>query len=212
MKNSIHQLLILFSSLFVLTGCGEKEPKRLVGIYSMVEDPNKGDTIYSKIPGFSFVDQTGKEVTQKDFENKIYVADFFFSTCQGICPKMTNQLTRVQEAFKDEKKVKIISHTVDPKNDSVKALAAYGSTYKVNPEKWHLVTGNRDSIYSLGIEHYKLPVAEDAKADGGFLHSEFLVLVDKNKHIRGYYDGTVSAEVDRLIKDIKLLIEEDESK
>jgi protein SCO1/2 len=166
------------------------------------------DTIYHTIPPFTLVDQTGNKFTDKDLHGKIYVADFFFTTCPGICKDMAAQLIRVQEKFKTFQGFAIVSHTVDPKKDTLEALQDYARLVKADNKTWHLCTGNRDTIYALGVDQYKLPAQEDAKAPGGFLHSEYFVLVDKDKRIRGYYDGTKTTEVDKLIEDIKVLLAE----
>lgn len=163
------------------------------------------DTIYHSIAPFKFVDQNGDTVTEKKYEGRIYVADFFFTTCQSICPKMAVNLAVVQDKFKDNDSVQILSHTVNPQHDSASVLNSYAQLVHADPKKWTFVTGTKKSIYEMAINSYLLPAGEDAMAEGGFLHSEQLVLVDKEKHIRGIYDGTSLPEVNKLIDDIKLL-------
>lgn len=179
---------------------------------TVVDGKEKTDTIYHTIPAFKFVDQNGDTITDKNFADKIYVADFFFTTCLGICPKMMTQMARVNEAAKEREDFMIISHTVNPSHDSVEVLAEYAKTINADPKRWMLVTGNKKDIYDLGIDGYKLAVDEDPRAPGGFLHSELFVLVDKHKRVRGYYDGTDSVQVNKLISDIDILAAEHQSK
>ena len=171
----------------------------------LVDGKEKTDTIYHTIPSFKFVNQNGDTISEQDLDKKIFVADFFFTTCPTICPKMSGQMKRVQNAYKKRDDFLILSHSVNPEHDSVQALAEYAKLYGAIPGKWHLLTGKRNDIYTLGVEGYKLAVDEDPRAPGGFLHSEMFVLVDKEKVIRGYYDGTDSVQVDKLIEAIKLL-------
>ena len=189
--------------LFLITG---KNNFKHLEIYGPRDLNSKGDTVYHTIPDFSFINQEGKTITQKDFEGKIYIADFFFATCPTICPKMSTQLQRVQKEFAAQRELKIISHTVNPEKDSVQALAQYAKQFMVNPRKWNLVTGNKKEIYDLARDGYYITAL---KGDGGpddFIHSEKLVLVDKEKRIRGYYDGTNQASVDTLMDEIRVLL------
>lgn len=159
-----------------------------------------------KIRDFKLVNHLGDTITEKQFEGKIYVADFFFTTCPSICPKMSTQMTRVQEEFKDDDKIMMLSHTVFPETDSVPVLAAYADVYGVNPERWMLATGDKKEIYDLARKSYFAIVDEGGNGDeSDFIHTENFVLVDPNKRIRGYYDGTSPEDVDRLIKEIKIL-------
>jgi protein SCO1/2 len=158
-----------------------------------------------KIASFVLTDQDGKEVTEKDFDDKIYVADFFFVTCQSICPKMTKQMGRVQEEFLDDNDIKFISHSVTPELDTVEVLKLYAEKFGVVSGKWHLTTGTKKEIYDLARKSY---FAVTTEGDGGtddFIHTENFVLVDKNNRLRGFYDGTSSKEVDNLIRDIEIL-------
>lgn len=162
------------------------------------------------IPDFSLQNQEGKTITEKEFDNKVYVADFFFTTCSGICPKMTSNMAVIQDAFKDDDNVLLLSHSVTPETDSVSVLKEYAN-FKggVITNKWHLATGKRSEIYSLGRDSYF--IEEDLgelKTDDDFLHTENFVLIDKDKHIRGIYNGLNKTAVQQLIKDIKTLEEE----
>ena len=166
------------------------------------------DTIYHTVQPFAFVNQYHDTVSEKTIDNKIFVADFFFATCQSICPKMSSQLVHVQDAFKNDKDVLILSHTVNPSNDTVEVLNGYAQTYVAIKNKWHLLTGNKKAIYDMARYSYLVNALEDDGSAEGFLHSELFVLVDAQKRIRGMYDGTDSVAVVKLISDIKLLKQE----
>lgn len=161
---------------------------------------------FHKIPDFSLTNQLGETVSQNTFENKIYVTDFFFTSCPGICPKMTGNMEVIQEAFKDDDEVLLLSHSVMPTTDSVSVLNTYAKTYGVIENKWHLVTGDKKDIYSLGREQYFVEndLGEPKNIDD-FLHTENFLLIDKNKHIRGIYNGLNRASMAQLITDIKAL-------
>lgn len=165
----------------------------------------KADTVYHTISDFSLIDQKGRPVTQQNFKNRIYVANFFFTTCTTICPKMSEGLQDVAYAFKDDTLVRIISHTVNPEDDSVPALLAYSQRYRAKPDKWYFVTGDKEQLYKLAREDYYLPVAPGNGGKDDFIHSEKLILIDNQKRIRGIYDGTDAWEVARLKDEIKVL-------
>ena len=173
---------------------------------SIVDGKEKTDTVYHTIPPFRFIDQDGDSISEKNFEDKVFVANFFFTTCPSICPKMMSEMRRLHEATAKTDDLLIISHSVNPIHDSVPVLAEYAKLIHADSKKWMLVTGNKKDIYDMaGVDGYKLAVGEDASAPGGFFHSEMMILVDKNKRIRGYYDGTDSTQVNKLINDIKIL-------
>ncbi|APQ19020.1 SCO family protein [Maribacter hydrothermalis] len=164
---------------------------------------------FHKIPDFKLVDQLGDTLTQKSFENQIYITDFFFTTCPGICLKMTNNMTKVQEAFLDNPEVAILSHSVTPSIDSVSVLKTYAEKNGVVNSKWHLVTGDKTEIYNLGRNEYfvenDLGIPKDIN---DFLHTENFLLIDKNKHIRGIYNGLNRASIAQLITDAEALLKE----
>jgi protein SCO1/2 len=172
------------------------------------KESDKLDTFH-KIPSFSLTNQLGETVTAKTFEGKIYVADFFFTTCPGICPKMTANMKVLQDAFLKDEDILLLSHSVTPETDSVPILKHYAETKGVIDSKWHLVTGNRKEIYDLGRQSY---FAEEdlgeVKTEDDFLHTENFVLIDKNKHIRGIYNGLNKTAVQQLVVDVKTLQEE----
>ncbi len=159
-----------------------------------------------RIGSFNLVNQYGEDITEQDFENKIYVADFFFTTCPGICPTMTGQMVRVQEANKDMNDFRILSHTVQPEVDSPEVLLEYAELYQADPKIWQFATGDRMEIFNLARKSYFAAELEEGKEDE-MVHTENFVLVDKEKRIRGIYDGTSEDEVDQLIDDIELLRE-----
>ncbi|WP_405382257.1 SCO family protein [Maribacter sp. LLG6340-A2] len=172
--------------------------------------PNsKEEKQFHKIPDFKLVNQLGDTLTQKSFENKVYITDFFFTTCPGICLKMTNNMTKVQEAFLDNPEVAILSHSVTPSIDSVSVLKTYAEKNGVIDSKWHLVTGDKTEIYNLGRNEYfvenNLGIPKDIN---DFLHTENFLLIDKNKHIRGIYNGLNRASIAQLITDTEALLNE----
>lgn len=163
---------------------------------------------FHKIPNFSLTNQEGETITQKTFENKIYVTDFFFTTCPGICPMMTKNMTMVQEVFKNDDEILMLSHSVTPTKDSVPQLKKYAIEKNIG-KNWHLVTGDKKEIYDLGRKFYFVEENLGEPKDlNDFLHTENFILVDKNKHIRGIYNGLNKNSVKQLITDIKTLKKE----
>jgi protein SCO1 len=197
------------SAVFLLFACGKKEQVRtgLPIIGERLGIAATGDTIYPTIPNFAFVDQNRDTVRNADFEGKIYVSDFFFTHCPTICPKVTAQMLRVYERFKDSASVGLLSHSIDPKRDSVGRLRDYADKLGVKAPKWHFVTGERDSIYSVADDYFSIAKV-DPKSPGGFDHSGRLILVDKKRRVRSFCDGTDAEDVDRFMKDIDLLLKE----
>lgn len=163
---------------------------------------------YHTIADFSFTNQNGKTVTQKDYEGKIYVADFFFTTCTSICPKMTANLFDVQEAIKDNPKVMLLSHTVFPENDNVAVLKAYAKKYDIDDKKWNLVTGDKKEIYTMARKSYLAVKLGKPEELYDMVHTENLVLVDTKRRVRGFYDGTKKEDIQKLIEDIAFLSKE----
>ncbi len=161
------------------------------------------------IPAFSFVNQDGVAVTENNFRNKIYVADFFFTSCPGICKQLTNGLAKVQEAYKNDDEVMLLSHSVTPEKDSVSRLQQYAEAHQVRSNKWHLVTGDRKAIYTIARQSYFADEdLGEQKNEDDFLHTENVMLVDKKRRIRGVYKGTDAIEINNLINDIKRLEQE----
>jgi len=188
------------------------KPKKTLPIYnpSMVNPELVDSTIqyiskYHSIADFSFTNQNGKTITQKDYEGKIYVADFFFTTCGSICPKMTNNLVEVQKAFINNPKVMLLSHTVFPETDSVSVLKKYANKNGVIDSKWNLVTGDKKQIYSLARKSYLAVKLGKPEELYDMVHTENFVLVDSKRRVRGFYDGTNKEDIERLIEDITFL-------
>ena len=166
------------------------------------------DTVYHQIPYWSFLNQTGVGISSKDLNGKVHLVDFFFTNCPTICPKMTLNMKKIQDALKIEclNNVELLSFTVDPNRDSIERLNEYANSYKLDSVNWSLLTGDQNTIYELGVNGFLVPNQEDALAPGGFLHSEKLILIDKEQRIRGYYDGTDSTIVPIVVEHIKTLL------
>jgi protein SCO1 len=210
LKNSASAILILLSS------CGEK--KELV-VMPFINQPDftpewidKKSPEYKaihRVPAFSFLDQDSNLITEKTVTGKIYVADFFFTRCGSICPKMTKNMSALQEHFKNNTEVIFLSHSVLPEMDSVPVLKKYAEQHGIISGKWHLLTGNRDTIYRLARREY---FAGDTigyyQAANDFLHTENFILLDRERRIRGVYNGTLEIEIDRLKEDIISLLKE----
>lgn len=166
-----------------------------------------------KIGPFSFKDQNGKTITQADVDGKIYVAEYFFTTCGSICPIMNKQMQRVQKAYMRESDLKILSFTVNPEVDTVEQMKRYAVEHGANDDQWHFLTGSKDDLYSLARKSFFVlkPAEAENLGDAGsdFIHTNNFVLVDRERRIRGYYDGTSTAGVDSLIYDINRLLKED---
>jgi len=163
------------------------------------------DTAYHTIPPFKFLAHTGDSISNETFKDKIFVADFFLTNCPGICPKMSSQLRRVQAEFREDDDLCILSHTVDPERDDKETLATYARMFEADDEKWFFVTGEKPILYEQARKGYFITATEGDGGPEDFVHSEKLVLVDKNQIIRGYYDGTDSTDVNQLMIDIKIL-------
>ena len=159
---------------------------------------------YHKISDFSLTNQNGETVTQNKFDNKIYVADFFFTTCQSICPIMTKNMKEIQDKLIKDSEVLLLSHTVFPEIDSVEVLKKYAIENDVIDSKWDLVTGDKKQIYDLARKSY-LAAKDNSFGEYEMIHTENFVLIDKKKQIRGFYDGTNKEEIDKLYEDIKIL-------
>ncbi|GAB3969182.1 hypothetical protein GCM10028806_14800 [Spirosoma terrae] len=207
------QLLVCLIILATFSGCssadvklpylGEPEMARKVVDGKQVEEQ-----VYPTIPDFSFTNQYGETVTQKDVSGKIYVADFFFVTCPTICPIMKKNLLNVYKMYKDNPDIRILSHTIDPDHDTPAVLKQYAQDMGVTGKMWQFVTGDREKIYDIGENHYLVTAGKDSTAPGGYMHSGAFVLIDKEKHIRGMYDGTTVDGTQKLIRDINVLRKE----
>lgn len=168
-------------------------------------DPDTGDTTLHQIPDFAFYNQDSVLITNNTFQQQIYVADFFFTSCPTICPKVKKQMQRLYKKYQGNQQFSLVSYTIDPKRDTPTKLKTYAANLDVTSDKWHFLSGNQDSIYQLA-EGYLSIAKEDPNAPGGFDHSGWLLLIDENRHIRSFCDGTKEEAVDQFIKDIDWLL------
>lgn len=207
-KTKTNKAMLKYFSLLALTAiifaCSlNQEPQSLpiIGNRDVVD----GDTVYHTIPDFAFVDQDSNLVTNETFANKVYVADFFFTSCPTICPKTTKQMLRLYERYEHDDRVVLLAHTVDPVRDSVGKLKLYAENLGVESDKWHFVTGKKDELYEIADDYFSI-AKEDPSVPGGFDHSGRFILVDKNRHVRSFCDGTDPESVDQFMRDIDALL------
>jgi protein SCO1/2 len=184
---------------------------------SVIEKTENGksitDTVWKKLPDFSLTNQLGRQVGWDDLEGKVIVADFFFTRCPTICPQLTRNMKGMQDGISNAQRVgstqadfvHFLSFSVDPERDSVAALKAWADRFQIDPQNWWLLTGPKKEIYDLSIEHMKLGLVDGEGIDTSFFHTDFMVLIDKNRNIRGYYHGLDTTEIDRLSNDIVML-------
>jgi protein SCO1 len=165
-----------------------------------------GDTIRHEVPDFRFIDQDSQWITNETFADQIYVSDFFFTSCPSICPKVKKQMLRMYDVYKDDGRISFLSHSIDTKRDSVPRLKLYANNLGVNSNMWHFVTGDKDEIFSIANDYF-VAAMEDSGAPGGFDHSGRLILVDKDRHIRSFCEGTIEEEVTAFMKDIEKLLD-----
>lgn len=205
---------LLAACLLIFAACSDKREKRLpiLGQREPVEKIVDGqtviDTIYQTVPDFSFVNQDSVAITNKDFKGKIYVADFFFTSCTSICPIMHRNMLNIYEEFKSEKDVKLLSHTIDFKYDTPEKLKRYANKLGIHDDRWQFVRGSKDSIYNIAEKSYLVAVGEDSTSTDGYIHQGWFILVDKQKRLRGAYDGTKADQVALLMEDMKTLLKE----
>lgn len=202
---SIIIISVIYSILKVEKPLPIYQPNRVDA--SLVDSSIQHKKKYHTISDFKLINQNGDTITQNDYEDKIYVADFFFTTCQTICPIMTDQMHRIQEEIKNDDDILLLSHSVTPEIDSVAQLKRYALEKGVDDNKWNLVTGDRKQIYDLARKSY-LVVKVDNSEDYGMVHTENFALIDKDKQIRGLYNGISPLSVDSLLQDIKRLKKE----
>ncbi|MFV8365657.1 SCO family protein [Flavobacterium sp. XS1P27] len=208
-------VFIVLSAIILSLFYSALKPKKTLPIYNpadvnpeLVDSTVQYKSKYHTIADFSFTNQNGKTITQKDYEGKIYVADFFFTTCGSICPKMTTNLSDIQKAFATNPKVKLLSFTVFPETDSVPVLKAYAKKHQVDDTKWNLVTGDKKEIYTMARKSYLAVKLGKPDELYDMVHTENFVLVDTKKRVRGFYDGTNKEDIKRLIEDITFLSNE----
>lgn len=205
------RFLFFISILLLVAGCNQDNGLKVYGPKMPVVKHENGtttvDSVDYTIPPFQFVDQDSGIVNGATLQNKIFVADFFFTSCPSICPKMMAEMLKVNDKYKDNPEVVILSYSIDPVRDSVARLKAYEKKLGVSSNKWHFLTGNKDSIYALA-DKYLVSALEDPDAPGGYIHSGNFILIDKQRRIRGYYDGTSDDAVDKLQADMDILLKE----
>ncbi len=209
----MRKFILLISIIAVFIACnhvknklpiyGERHPETKV-----VNGQTVTDTVYKTIPPFKFINQYGDSISDKNLSGKIYVADFFFTSCPSICPVMQRNMLTVYKAFKDDHDFKILSFTIDPKYDSVPVLKKYAVKLGVSGNSWWFLQGKKDNTYSLAENNFLVAVKQDSTVKGGYTHQGYFVLVDKLKRVRGAYDGTNPDQVDQLISDVKTLQQE----
>lgn len=201
MRAGFIHLMIVF---FILLSCNRND--RSLPVLSK-EETEEGKTVYKSIPDFAFINQDSQLVTPATFEDKAYVADFFFTSCPTICPIMTQNMLELYRSFSDEPRLAFLSHTIDPARDTVGQLKHYATNLGVRDQRWHFVTGHKDSLYAIADDYFNI-VVEDPTLPDGFDHSGRFVLVDAQGYIRSYCNGTQSEEVAAFQKDIETLLHE----
>lgn len=194
-------LLVIPVCIIALASCGSPS-------LPVIGNPQLPADTAHRIAAFTFTDQDGNVITEQTYAGKIYVADFIFLSCPTICPAMNRQMLCVYKAYENDDRILFLSHSIDPARDSVNALRAYASRLGVASSKWHFVTGRADSIYALAKNSYFTETYPDTADPKSFIHSGGLLLIDKNRRIRGVYEGTDSSETTRLIGDIKILLKQ----
>ncbi len=213
MKNIKSQLLILAISIFFMACNTDKKlpiyGEREVAITKDKDGNQQIDTIYKTIPNFSFLNQDSIIITQDLFKGKIYVADFFFTSCTTICPTMHRNMKTVYEEFKSNPDVMFLSHTIDFKYDKPSVLKKYAEKLGIKDNRWQFAYGDKEQIYGLAEKNYLTVVEEDSTARDGFIHQGWFVLIDKQKRMRGAYDGTKMEQVEKLKQDISILMAEE---
>lgn len=204
MKKLIPVILFCITTISIISCENSSRKLPILGEREFIN----GDSVYHTIPDFSFTNQDNQTITHKSYEGKIYVADFFFTTCPTICPIMKKQMLRVYEKFKENPKVGILSHSIDPRHDSVQVLKEYAARLGVKSKMWNFVTGEKAKIYEIGEKSYYVTAGEDSTAAGGIIHSGAFILVDTKRRVRGVYDGTKETDVTKLLKDMDVLLNE----
>jgi protein SCO1/2 len=208
---SIMRLLLLAASL--LTACTENNQTQrlpILGEREVVPRPDGGpaDTIFANAPAFRLTNQHGQVLTNKSFAGRAYLTDFFFATCPGICPKMQGELLKVYQKYQQEPRLAFLSHTIDPEHDSLSVLREYARRLGVaDAKQWHFATTSKDTVFALAKAYFTAAMP-DQEAPGGFAHNGTFALIDDQGHIRGLYDSLNKTEVERLFKELPLLLAE----
>ena len=201
--------LITFAYVIIsLAGCNNDKKLPIYGQREAKITKDGVDTVYQTIPAFAFLNQDSVMITQDVFKDKIYIADFFFTACSSICPVMHRNLKTVFDEYKNNSDVMFLSHTIDFKYDKPSVLKKYAQKLGVDGKKWQFVWGSKKEIYSIAEKSYLTVVEEDSTARDGYIHQGWLVLIDKEKRMRGAYDGTKTEQVEQLKKDVAILLKE----
>jgi len=213
MNKIISSIAICLLSVTIFSACKQERKLPFYGerYAETVKDAagvEKVDTVYQTIPNWSFLNQDSVVTTNKATDGKVYVADFFFTSCSTICPTMHRNLMTVYKDFKTNPEVMFVSHTIDFKYDKPSVLKKYAQKLGVDNAKWQFLYGSKDSVYTLAEKNYLVAVGEDSTAKDGYIHQGYLVLIDKDRRIRGAYDGTKEDQVEQLKKDIPVLLAE----
>jgi protein SCO1/2 len=201
--------LFIISLLFVfLTSCIDTKPSTSKPLPILGETTKvDGETVYHTIRDFEFINQDSQIVTNQTFAGKAYVTDFFFVSCPTICPKVTKQMLRIHDRFKEDDRLMLLAHSIDTKYDTIPRLKSYATNLGVSSDKWHFITGEKDDIFSITEDYFSVAF-EDPDAPGGYDHSGYIVLVDANRHVRAYANGTDPESVDDFMNDIERLLTE----
>ena len=210
-KNKTYLLLLLLPCVFIggyFYNKKQNKPIRTLSYFEPKSAVRSKNKTHHVVQPFSFINQYNQVVTEKAVDQKVYVCDFFFTTCQSICPIMSHQLERVYKVYKDRSDFLILSHTVDPEADSVPQLLQYAQQHGVTDMHWLFLTGDKKHLYELARKGYLLNAEEGNGDENDFIHTQNFALIDKERRIRGFYDGTDSAEVTRLLSDIQVLFDE----
>ena len=215
--NSKSSLLLSLSILttLLISACGDQAKLPILGPREAVEVKNPDgstsiDTVYKTIPAFSFLNQDSTVITNDTFKDKIYIADFFFTSCSSICPTMHRHMKEIFEDYKDNEEVMFLSHTIDYKYDKPSVLKKYATKLGVDGKQWQFAYGTKDSIYKIAEKDYLVAVIEDSTEKEIYVHQGWLMLIDKKKRLRGAYEGTDEKSVAQLKKDIAVLLKEEE--
>lgn len=202
-QRTLSKVLLLVLAFSLFSACQDNEALPIYG-KTKIEGT---DTIFHKIPDFKFMNQDSQMVSNENLSNNIYISDFFFMSCPSICPKVKRQMLKIYDQFEDEELVKLVSHTIDPKRDTPEKLKMYANNLEVNTDKWWFLTAEKGEIMDIADEYFVVAL-EDPDAPGGFDHSGKIILVDKDRHVRAFAEGTDPEDVDNFLLDIQKLVNE----
>lgn len=210
----IRLFLVLLVSWIFIVSCTEQKKVRVLPIvgnydveYDTIDGKEVADTIYPKIPNFTYLNQDSMQITSSAMKGKVWIADFFFTSCPSICPKMTSQMKRLAILTKDlDKHIQFISFSINPTYDRPSKLRAYRKHYGITAKNWQFLTGDEEDTHALGVDYFQVFANKDIESAGGYAHSPAFVLVDKEGYVRGVYIGTDTKQVDLLQKDVRKLL------